>query len=90
MCFETMIDTVFVYFKGYFALNTVMRVPFQSANLKDNIDIMFQDGLCTLRIPSVTPSDSGEFVCKATNNAGEKTTVSNISVKGKTLHKFIS
>ena len=50
--------------------------------------LVYRDGACSLTIPSVTPSDSGEYVCRATNSAGEVSTQSKVHVKGKTIRKL--
>lgn len=42
----------------------------------------FSDGTASLTIASVEQSDSGLYLCRASNDAGEKETSSTLSIKG--------
>lgn len=42
-----------------------------------------KDGFCELFLSEVFPEDSGEYVCKAVNKAGEAVTRTNLSVECK-------
>ncbi|XP_052825204.1 twitchin isoform X2 [Octopus bimaculoides] len=41
----------------------------------------YSNGVCTLQLPELLPSDSGKYVCKATNSAGESSTSATVHVK---------
>ena len=58
---------------------------FQNVKFKENIKIKFRAGICTLIISEVTMDDSGEYICKATNDAGQVSTEATVHVKCKTL-----
>lgn len=47
-----------------------------------NYEISFSDNSCTLRVPTLKMSDSGEYKCKAVNEAGTSETSATLDVKG--------
>ena len=42
----------------------------------------FVNGLCTLQLHDLLPSDGGEYICKAKNSAGSETTSATVHVRG--------
>lgn len=41
----------------------------------------YSNGVCTLQLPELLPSDGGIYVCKATNSAGDSSTSATVHVK---------
>lgn len=47
-----------------------------------NSTITFEDGTATLRIVKASRSDAGDYLCKATNNAGSDFSKAKVTIKG--------
>lgn len=50
-----------------------------------NYEISFADNNCTLKVPTLKLSDSGEYKCKAVNKAGSSETTAALVVRGQWL-----
>lgn len=47
-----------------------------------NSVIAFEDGTATLTIAKASGADAGDYLCKATNNAGSDFTKAKVTIKG--------
>lgn len=45
-----------------------------------------EDGICVMEISSLYPEDSGEYVVKATNQAGEATSIAHLTVSRESIY----
>lgn len=48
----------------------------------DNSMITFEDGTATLTISKASRADAGDYLCKATNNAGSDFSKEKVTIKG--------
>lgn len=52
-------------------------------------DVTFSDGTACLEIVAATRRDSGDYICKATNNTGSELCRAKVTVKGKRIRRLL-